>query len=171
MAAMATTTTTTPDITCNKLFGLVYKMTDGSDQWRIRIPISECKDIKLPASYNGTLDREQYKLYSILSEFNIDYKTIDEKYYQYLIKSDSEYLYCYARTENCVRAGLVHYIRMNGKDINKLTFTRSIEYNIYKKNNIEKLRTCRISSLYTEKEEVDRWGPNTWYPGCDEGDY
>ena len=144
MAAMATMTTptttptTTPDITYNKLFGLVYKMTDGSDQWRIRIPISECKDIELPASYNGTLDREQYKLYSILSEFNIDYKTIDEKYYQYQIKSDSEYLYCYARTENCVRAGLIHYIRMNRKDINKLTFTRSIEYNIYKKNNTEK---------------------------------
>ena len=91
--------------------GLIFKMTDNSGRWRMKIPITGLKDIDMRAPYCDTLDREQFKLYSILTDFGIDYKTIDEKYYRYNITVEDDYLYCYAYTESCVRAGMAHYIK------------------------------------------------------------
>ena len=52
-------------------------MTDDSGRWRMRIPITDLKDIDMRSPYSDTLDREQFKLYSMLADFGIDYKTID----------------------------------------------------------------------------------------------
>ena len=48
---------------------------------------------------------------------------------------DKDYLYCYAYTESCVRAGMYHYIRTFCSHLNKLTLIKGIQYNIYTKNN------------------------------------
>jgi len=115
--------------------GVIFKMTDDSGRWRMRIPVTDLKDIDIRSPYSGTLDREQFKLYSMLSDFGIDYKTIDKKYYQYNIAVEEDYLYCYANTENCVRAGMAHYINMFCSRIDKLTLIKGIQYKIYIKNN------------------------------------
>jgi hypothetical protein len=118
--------------------GLIFKMTDDSGRWRMRIPITDLKDIDIQSqecsSYSDTLDREQFKLYSMLVDLGIDYKTIDEKYYQYTIVIEKEYLYCYAYTESCVRAGMVHYIKKFCSNLDKITLIKGIQYNIHTKN-------------------------------------
>ena len=118
--------------------GLIFKMTDDSGRWRMRIPITELKDIDMQSqecsSYSDTLDREQFKLYSMLVDLGIDYKTIDEKYYEYTIVIEKEYLYCYAYTESCVRAGIVHYIKKFCSNLDKITLIKGIQYNIHTKN-------------------------------------
>ena len=114
--------------------GLIFKMTDDSGRWRMRIPITDLKDIDMRSPYSDTLDREQFKLYSMLADFGIDYKTIDEKYYQYNIVVENDYLYCYAYTECCVRAGMVHYIKKFCSHLDKITLIKGIQYNIYIKN-------------------------------------
>ena len=126
-----TSETSYNDITCNKLIGLVFKMPGG--KWKLQIPKKEFEDIDIRSPYSGVLDRDNYKIYSILSDFNIDCKIIDEKYYQYNINSDDKYLYCYAYTENSVRAGLIHYIKTFCGHLNKLSCLKNIQYNIYKK--------------------------------------
>ena len=152
-----TSETSYNEITCNKLIGLVFKMPDG--KWRLKIPKKDFEDIDMRSPYSGVLDRDNYKIYSILSDFNIDYKTIDEKYYQYNIESDDEYLYCYAYTENSVRAGLIHYIKTFCGHLNKLTCLKSIQYNIYKKKNVK------------IEEEID-FGPGSIFdPIFDPADY
>jgi hypothetical protein len=118
----------------SKVSGLIFKMADDSGRWRMRIPITDLKDIDMRSPYSNTLDREQYKLYSMLTDFGIDYKTIDEKYYQYNIVVEKDYLYCYAYTESCVRAGMYHYIRTFCSHLNKLTLIKGIQYNIHIKN-------------------------------------
>ena len=114
--------------------GLIFKMTDGSGRWRMRIHVTDLKDIDNRSPYSDTLDREQFKLYSMLADFGIDYKTIDEKYYQYNIAVEKEYLYCYAYTESCVRAGMAHYIKKFCSHLDKITLIKGIQYNIHIKN-------------------------------------
>ena len=122
----------------SKVSGLIFKMADDSGRWRMRIPITDLKDIDMRSPYSNTLDREQYKLYSMLTDFGIDYKTIDEKYYQYNIVVEKDYLYCYAYTENCVRGGMFHYIKNLCSNLNKITLTKSIQYHIYRDNEVMK---------------------------------
>jgi len=114
--------------------GLIFKMTDDSGRWRMKIPITDLKDIDIRTPYSDTLDREQFKLYSMLADFGIDYTTIDEKYYQYNIAVEKDYLYCYACTESCVRAGMAHYINKFCNNLDKITLIKGVQYNIYKKN-------------------------------------
>ena len=114
--------------------GLIFKMTDDSGRWRMRIPITDLKDIDIRTPYSDTLDREQFKLYSMLADFGIDYTTIDEKYYQYNIAVENDYLYCYAYTESCVRAGMAHYIKKFCSHLDKITLIKGIQYNIHIKN-------------------------------------
>jgi hypothetical protein len=114
--------------------GTIFKMTDDSGRWRMRIPVTDLKDIDIRKPYSDILDREQFKLYSILSDFGIDYKTIDNKYYQYNIAVEDDCLYCYAYTENCVRAGMAHYINTFCSHIDKLTLIKGIQYKIYTNN-------------------------------------
>ena len=140
--------------------GLIFKMTDDSGRWRMKIPITDLKDIDMRSPYSDTLDREQFKLYSMLADFGIDYKTIDEKYYQYNIVVEKEYLYCYAYTENCVRAGMAHYIKKFCSHLSKITLIKGIQYNIHTKNN------------NINEDEVDIDGPITIFDPDDAfGDY
>ena len=111
-----------------QLQGYVFKMNDN--RWRVRIPnkITKMNNYTLP--YNGSLDRSKYNIYSILSEFNIDVKNIDEKYYQYQIESDEQFIYCYALSENCARAGIADFIKKYHHSLDKLTYMRGIQYTI-----------------------------------------
>ncbi len=145
--------------------GLIFKMTDGSGRWRMRIPVTDLKDIDNRSPYSDTLDREQFKLYSMLADFGIDYKTIDEKYYQYNIVLENEYLFCYAYTESCVRAGMVHYIKKFCSHLDKITLIKGIQYNIHIKNKNNNIK---------EDDEVyiGLGGPiDIFPPGGDPGDY
>jgi len=131
--------------------GLIFKMTDGSGRWRMRIPITDLKDIDMQSpessSYSDTLDREQFKLYSMLADFGIDYKRIDEKYYQYTIVIEKEYLYCYAYTESCVRAGMAHYIKKFCNHLDKITLIKGIQYNIHTKNKNNNINEEEIDDI------------------------
>jgi hypothetical protein len=149
--------------------GLIFKMTDGSGsgRWRMRIPITDLKDIDMQSqessSYSDTLDRDQFKLYSMLVDLGIDYKTIDEKYYEYTIVIEKEYLYCYAYTESCVRAGMVHYIKKFCSNLDKITLIKGIQYNIYTKNN--NINEEDIDDIGGPIDIFQPPGENTW------GDY
>ena len=149
--------------------GLIFKMTDDSGRWRMRIPITDLKDIDMRSPYSDTLDREQFKLYSMLADFGIDYKTIDEKYYQYNIVVEKEYLYCYAYTENCVRAGMVHYIKKFCSHLDKITLIKGIQYNIHTKNKNNNINEEEVDDI---GGPIDIFNPRQINIGIDEfGDY
>jgi hypothetical protein len=120
----------------NNVTGSIFKMKDG--RWRMRIPKNNLDGVDMSKPYSGTLDRKQYNLYSMLADFGIDYNTIDEKYYQYNIEVEGDNLYCYAYTENCVRGGMFHYIKNLCSNLNKITLTKSIQYHIYRDNEVMK---------------------------------
>ncbi len=148
--------------------GLIFKMTDDSGRWRMRIPITDLKDIDMRSPYSDTLDREQFKLYSMLADFGIDYKTMDEKYYQYNIAVEKDYLYCYAYTECCVRAGMVHYINKFCSHLDKITLIKGIQYNIHIKNKNNNIKEEKIDDI--EGGIIDIFNPRGI--GIDElGDY
>ena len=149
--------------------GLIFKMTDDSGRWRMRISITDLKDIDMRSPYSDTLDREQFKLYSMLSDFGIDYKTIDEKYYQYNIVVEKEYLYCYAYTESCVRAGMAHYIKKFCSHLDKITLIKCIQYNIHIKNKNNNINEEDIDDI---GGPIDIFNPRQINIGIDEfGDY
>jgi len=150
--------------------GLIFKMTDDSGKWRMRIPITDLKDIDMRSPYSDILDREQFKLYSMLANFGIDYKTIDEKYYQYNIVVENDYLYCYAYTEDCVRAGMVHYINKFCSHLDKITLIKGIQYNIHIKNKNNNIKEEEIDDI--EGGIIDIFNPRQINIGIDElGDY
>ncbi len=120
----------------NHVPGLIFKMKDG--RWRMRIHIDDLTGVDVSKPYSGTLDKEEYILYSMLVEFGIDLNTIDKKYYQYNVEAEDGFLYCYACTENCVRAGMVHYLKKFCSNFNKITLTKSIQYHIYRNNEVIK---------------------------------
>ena len=136
--------------------GLIFKMKDG--RWRMRISIDDLTGVDVSKPYSGMLDKEEYILYSMLTEFGIDINTLDDKYYQYNVEVEDGYLYCYACTENCVRAGMVHYIKKFCSKLDKITLIKGIQYNIHTKNNIN------------EKEKEDDFDP-IFPPGIDIFDY
>jgi hypothetical protein len=116
-----------------KLHGYVSKTKEG--EWRLRISKSDVKNLEygtIPST--NVLDKEEYKIYSFLTDLGIDINEIDNKYYHYRIEGDDKNIYCYGYTENCVRAGMVDILRKYNRS-SKLSFTRSIEYNVYVNNN------------------------------------
>ena len=116
-----------------KLHGYVSKTKEG--EWRLRISKSDVTNLEygtIPST--NVLDKDKYKIYSFLTDLGIDINQIDNKYYHYRIEGDDQNIYCYGYTENCVRAGMVDILRKYNNS-SKLSFTRSIEYNVYVKNN------------------------------------
>ena len=116
-----------------KLNGYVSKTKEG--EWRLRISKSDITNLEygtVPST--NVLDKDKYKIYSFLTDLGIDINQIDNKYYHYRIEGDDQNIYCYGYTENCVRAGMVDILRKYNNS-SKLSFTRSIEYNVYVKNN------------------------------------
>lgn len=94
-----------------------------NNEWRLRVlkhHFNVPTRVKIP--FVGTLDKNTSDIYSILSEFNIDPKTLDDKFYTYRIESDDTYIYCYGISENCVRAGIIEYMKMIFTNQN-ITFT------------------------------------------------
>ena len=120
----------------NNVSGLIFKMKDG--RWRMRISTDDLTGVDVSKPYSGTLDKNEYILYTLLAEFGIDLNTIDEKYYQYNVEMEDGFLYCYACTENCVRAGMVHYLKKFCSNFNKITLTKGIQYHIYRNNEVMK---------------------------------
>ena len=116
-----------------KLHGYVSKTKEG--EWRLRISKSDVINLEygtIPST--NVLDKDKYKIYSFLTDLGIDINQIDNKYYHYRIEGDDQNIYCYGYTENCVRAGMVDILRKYNNS-SKLSFTRSIEYNVYVNNN------------------------------------
>ena len=116
-----------------KLHGYVSKTKEG--EWRLRISKSDVTNLEygtIPST--NVLDKDKYKIYSFLTDLGIGINQIDNKYYHYRIEGDDQNIYCYGYTENCVRAGMVDILRKYNNS-SKLSFTRSIEYNVYVNNN------------------------------------
>ena len=132
----------------NNVSGLIFKMKDG--RWRMRISTDDLTGVDVSKPYSGTLDKNEYILYSLLAEFGIDLNTIDEKYYQYNVEVEDGFLYCYACTENCVRAGMVHYLKKFCSNFNKITLTKGIQYHIYRNNEVIKtdINGNKINPIY-----------------------
>jgi hypothetical protein len=142
----------------NNVPGLIFKMKDG--RWRMRISTDDLTGVDVSKPYSCTLDKKEYILYSLLAEFGIDLNTIDDKYYQYNVELEGGYLYCYAYTENCVRAGMVHYLKKFCSNFNKITLTKGIQYHIYRNNDemktdVEGNKLNPISDPIDDDDSID----------------
>jgi ABC-type metal ion transport system substrate-binding protein len=108
------------------IVGSVYKM--NNDVWRVCIP-NDVNDITYTVPYSGLLDKEEYTLLS--SESDIDINYMDDDDYLYQVDSDHAFIYCFAYTENCARAGIIDFIKKH-HSLQSLNDKKSIEYNLYK---------------------------------------
>ena len=141
-----------------KLRGYVLKTKDG--EWRLRISKDEIKTLNygdVPST--NVLDKDKYNIYSFLTELGIDVDQIDNKYYHYRIEGDDKNIYCFGHTENCVRAGMVDILRKYNQST-KLSFTRSIEYNVHVNHGPKE-----------EEIDGDLDFSNIWITECSTGDY
>ena len=97
--------------------GTIYKM--NNNIWRVCIP-NDLPDINYTNPYYGFLEKKYY-----------NFTDCDDDDYIYQIDSDDEYIYCYAYTENCARAGIIDFIKIHHSSLNMHNKLLSIEYSLY----------------------------------------